>query len=207
MLQLKREGCSYIYPPLSMARYSIIQLSELEQCRVKKLAQGFNTAAQDSNPGSRSRESEALLLYSNKTLPASLPPSLPALTSSTVMLGIEKLTRENSCWSVLGTLWPSSLFRLPAFAGELLPLRRPLIFSVSVFSLPDVCPEVAPPVAAFVTRVGSATSSGEGGAFGMKNSMVMGGVSPNVRSSSTLWSHSCHDRQRVNVPGAWRVEG
>ena len=29
---------------------------------MKKLAQGFNTAAQDSNPGSRSRESEALLL-------------------------------------------------------------------------------------------------------------------------------------------------
>ena len=43
------------YPQLSIARYSFIQLSELEQCRVKKLAQGFNTAAQDSNPGSRSR--------------------------------------------------------------------------------------------------------------------------------------------------------
>ena len=51
MLQLLREGCSYTYPPL---RYSFIQLSEL--------AQGFNTATQDSNPGSRSRESEALLL-------------------------------------------------------------------------------------------------------------------------------------------------
>ena len=60
MLQLMREGCSYTYPPLSIARYSYIQLSELEQCRVKNLAQGFNTAAQDSNPGSRSRESEAL---------------------------------------------------------------------------------------------------------------------------------------------------
>ena len=55
MLQLMRKGCSYTYPPLSIARYSFIQLSELEQCRVKKLAQGFNTAAQDSNPGSRSR--------------------------------------------------------------------------------------------------------------------------------------------------------
>ena len=44
MLQLMREGCSYIYPPLSTVRYSLIQL---EQCRVKKLAQGFNTAAQD----------------------------------------------------------------------------------------------------------------------------------------------------------------
>ena len=62
MLQLMREGCSYTYPPLSIARYSFIQLSELEQCRVKKLAQCFNTAAQDSNPGSRSRESEALPL-------------------------------------------------------------------------------------------------------------------------------------------------
>ena len=29
---------------------------------MKKLAQGFNSAAQDSNPGSRSRESEALPL-------------------------------------------------------------------------------------------------------------------------------------------------
>ena len=50
------------YSPLSIARYSFIQLSELEQCRVKKLARGFNTAAQDSNPGSLSRESEALPL-------------------------------------------------------------------------------------------------------------------------------------------------
>ena len=36
MLQLMREGCSYTYPPLSLARYSFIQLSELEQCRVEK---------------------------------------------------------------------------------------------------------------------------------------------------------------------------
>ena len=62
MLQLMREGCSYTYPPLSIVRYSFIQLSELEQCRVTKLAQGFNTAAQDSNPGSRNRESEDLPL-------------------------------------------------------------------------------------------------------------------------------------------------
>ena len=60
MLQLMREGCSYTYPPMYTARYSCIQLSELEQCRVNKLAQGFNIAAQDSNSGSRSRESEAL---------------------------------------------------------------------------------------------------------------------------------------------------
>ena len=29
MLQLMHEGCSYTYPPLSIARYSFIQLSEL----------------------------------------------------------------------------------------------------------------------------------------------------------------------------------
>ena len=52
MLQLMGQGCSYTYPPLSIARYSFIQLSKLEQCRVKKLAQGLNTAAQDLNPGS-----------------------------------------------------------------------------------------------------------------------------------------------------------
>ena len=45
MLQLMREGCSYTYPPLSIVRYSFKQLRELEQCRVKKLAHGFNTAA------------------------------------------------------------------------------------------------------------------------------------------------------------------
>ena len=60
MLQLMHEDCSYTYPPLSTARYSFRQLSELEQCRVKKRAQGFNTAAQDLNPGSLSRKSEAL---------------------------------------------------------------------------------------------------------------------------------------------------
>ena len=53
---------AHTYPPLSIARYSFIQLSELEQCRVNKLAQGFNTAAQDSNPGSLSRESGGLPL-------------------------------------------------------------------------------------------------------------------------------------------------
>ena len=60
MVQLMREGCSYTYPPLSLARYSFIPLSELGQCRMKQLAQDFNTAAQGSNPGSRSRKSVAL---------------------------------------------------------------------------------------------------------------------------------------------------
>ena len=45
----------YTYPPLSIDRNSFIQLSELEQCRVKKLAQGFNATAQDSNQGPLSR--------------------------------------------------------------------------------------------------------------------------------------------------------
>ena len=62
MLQLMREGCLYTFPLVSIARYSFTQLSELEHCRVKKLAQGFNTTAQDLNVGSHSRESEALPL-------------------------------------------------------------------------------------------------------------------------------------------------
>ena len=59
-INARRLLCSYTYPPLSITRCSFIQLSELEQRRVKILAQGFNTAAQDSNPGPLSPESEAL---------------------------------------------------------------------------------------------------------------------------------------------------
>ena len=62
MLQLMCKDCSYTYLPLSIARYSFIQLSELEQCRVKTLAKSFNTAAQDSNPGPLNRESGGLPL-------------------------------------------------------------------------------------------------------------------------------------------------
>ena len=62
VLQLMRDGCSYTYPPKTRARYSFIQLGELEQYRVKILAQCFNTTAQDSNPGYLGRESEALPL-------------------------------------------------------------------------------------------------------------------------------------------------
>ena len=62
MLQLMLEGCSYTWPPLSIARYSCLQLSELEQCRVNKLGQGFNTAEQDLDPDALSRESDALPL-------------------------------------------------------------------------------------------------------------------------------------------------
>ena len=57
MLQLMCEGCSYT--PLSIARYSFIQLSELEQCSEKNPAQGFNNAAQDSNMRPLSWKSEA----------------------------------------------------------------------------------------------------------------------------------------------------
>ena len=41
MAQSIHEGCSYIYPLLSIARYSFIQLSELEQCSLKKKCQRF----------------------------------------------------------------------------------------------------------------------------------------------------------------------
>ena len=51
MLQLMREGYSYTYPPLSIARYSFIQLSELEQCRVKKTCPRFLTTQPGFEPG------------------------------------------------------------------------------------------------------------------------------------------------------------
>ena len=60
MLQLMREDCLYTYPPLSI--FTFIQLSELGKCIVEKLAQGSNTAVQDSNPGPLSQESETLPL-------------------------------------------------------------------------------------------------------------------------------------------------
>ena len=52
-----------IHPPQSIARYSSIQLSKLEQCRVKKTCLMFHMAAQDSNPDyltSLSQESEVI---------------------------------------------------------------------------------------------------------------------------------------------------
>ena len=60
MLQLMREGCSYTYPPLSTARYSFIQLSELEQGRVKKTAQGFTRQHRTRNSGPLCRDSDVL---------------------------------------------------------------------------------------------------------------------------------------------------
>ena len=47
---------------ISTTVHSFIHLSDLERCRVKKLAQGFNTTAQDPNLGSGRRESKALPL-------------------------------------------------------------------------------------------------------------------------------------------------
>ena len=58
------KGCAYTYPPLPIARFSLIQLSELEQCRVNKLVQGFNTTAQDSN--------QVLLVESPKLYPGAI---------------------------------------------------------------------------------------------------------------------------------------
>ena len=69
----------------------IYTAEELEQCRVKKLAQGFNTAANDANPGTLSRESEVLPLshcalnvntnYLNNDQLIILTPSLSVRTS------------------------------------------------------------------------------------------------------------------------------
>ena len=64
MLQLMREGCSYTYPPLSIARYSFIQLSELEQCRVKTLPKALT-------PQHRIRN-RVLLIESPKLYPCAL---------------------------------------------------------------------------------------------------------------------------------------
>ena len=65
LMQLKHKGRSFVhkYPPLFMARYSLTQLSELEQCRVKELVQGsqsFKMAAQDLNLCSLDQGSDAL---------------------------------------------------------------------------------------------------------------------------------------------------
>ena len=43
---------SYVYPPLSVARYSFIQLSDLWQRRVKVIAKTSKRQQEDLNPGS-----------------------------------------------------------------------------------------------------------------------------------------------------------
>ena len=66
---------------------------------MKKLAQGFNTAAQDSNPGSRSRESEALPL-SHCALPIALC-ALPGMALYAIMFMYFLWRRVNKALHVL----------------------------------------------------------------------------------------------------------
>ena len=67
--EAKRRLLIHKYSPLSIARYSFIQLSELEQCRVKKTCPRFHTIAQDSNPGPLSRLCGALQQSHCATIP------------------------------------------------------------------------------------------------------------------------------------------
>ena len=50
--QLLHEDYSFTYPPLSIARCSFIQLSELRQCGVNEIAQALKQQPEDSKPGS-----------------------------------------------------------------------------------------------------------------------------------------------------------
>ena len=50
--QLLREDDSFTYPPLSTARHSILQLSELEQRGVNEIAQFSKRQQDDSDPDS-----------------------------------------------------------------------------------------------------------------------------------------------------------
>ena len=73
---------------------------------MKKLAQGFNTAAQDSNPGSRSRESETLssttaLFISYHTR----HPEDDSLESSEVLLAGSIASHSGRCFALLYP-WP-----------------------------------------------------------------------------------------------------
>ena len=51
-LQLLREDYSFRYPPLSVARYLFIQLSELWQCEMNEIVKASKRQQEDSNPGS-----------------------------------------------------------------------------------------------------------------------------------------------------------
>ena len=55
MLQLLHEDYSFKHPPLSVARYTFIQLSELwgeRNCGVSEIAKVLKRQEEDSNPGS-----------------------------------------------------------------------------------------------------------------------------------------------------------
>ena len=60
-LQLLRIGYSLKYPLPSIARYSVIQLSELEQGGVDEIVQSLKQQQDDSNPYSLDRESDVLI--------------------------------------------------------------------------------------------------------------------------------------------------
>ena len=51
-LQVLREGHSFRYPSMSVARYSFIQLSELQQSGMNEIAKSSKRQQEDSNPGS-----------------------------------------------------------------------------------------------------------------------------------------------------------
>ena len=51
-LQLLREDYPFAYPPMSVAKYSCIQLSELWQCGVNEFAKVSKQQQDDSNSGS-----------------------------------------------------------------------------------------------------------------------------------------------------------
>ena len=52
ILQLLHKDYSFTYPPLSVARYSFIQLSELWQRGTNETAKASKWQQEDSNPGS-----------------------------------------------------------------------------------------------------------------------------------------------------------
>ena len=71
---------------------------------VKKLAQGFNTAAQDSNPGPISRGSDALPLSYGAMIHVNNPDSKPTLAQRWPNYGTVGLTLAlgEQCWANVG---------------------------------------------------------------------------------------------------------
>ena len=62
MLQLLHEDYSFIYPPMSIARYSFIQLSELRQRGLNKIAKASKWQQEDLNTGSLDRRFDVLTI-------------------------------------------------------------------------------------------------------------------------------------------------
>ena len=81
-LQLLHEDYAFTYPPLSIASYSLIELSELGQCGVKETVQASKKQREDSNPDSVVGESDIL------------PATPPRPTSSGGPLGVCNDTRR-----------------------------------------------------------------------------------------------------------------